>query len=814
MIGLLIHDVRFSLRMLAKSPLFSGAAIATLALGIGLNSATFSAVHGLLIRPPGGVSNPDELVQVYRKWPGLDYGASSIPHYRDVRDRGGEAFESTAAWTSAPVALSVDGRNERIMGVLASANLFQTLGVEPEIGRVFIPGEEDRDPGAHPVAVLGHSFWRTRFGADLSILGRELTLNGRSFEVVGVAPPEFKGPMPAVDIPIYVPIMMQREVMPGKDLLENRDQSPMVVVARLRPDRTAVQAEAVMDSLLAELLAEFPDAYRGQLGTTLITLSEAGLHPSFRHGALGLGAVLMGVVTLLLAIACLNVANLFLARAGERRREMGIRLSLGAGRRSILRQLLTESLLFSLLAGALGVGLAHAVTTALAAIELPVDGPFAFGIGVDATVLLFTLAVSVLAGLVFGLAPALQAAGTDLIASMKRGSDGGVAQRRTGRALVVFQVALSLVLLVGSGLFVRALGAATELDPGLAEPSQLVMASLDPGLQGYGPARTQDFYDRLIAKLESRSDVVAAALTNSVPLGFHLLSQEVEIPGHTFAEGERSKLYYAAVSEGYFDTAGIELLAGRTFARTDDAAGPPVLVNRRFADRFWPDGPALGSVVRTAGRDRRVIGIVETGKYRSLGEDPTEYFYLPRRELSPASATLLVRTLAGPAAVFAGVRASVRSLDPEIPLFDVRTVEDHLGLALLPARIGGAVLGLFGLLGLVLAGLGIYGVMAYAVVRRRREIGVRVALGAGRGQVIGLVLGDGLRLVAIGVGIGLVGAAAAARLVRGMLYTVHPVDPIVFGAVSAALVAFAALAVYLPARRAAAADPIRALSAD
>ncbi|MEM6792908.1 MAG: ABC transporter permease [Acidobacteriota bacterium] len=811
----ILHDVRHSLRMLAKSPLLTVTAIGTLALGIGLNSATFSVIHGLLLRPLGGVESPEELIQVYRKRPGLDYGASSIPHYQDIRDRGGEVFESTAAWTSAPVSLSAEGQSERLMGVLASANLFTTLGVRPEIGRGFMPEAEAQRPGAHPVAVLGHSFWRSRFGSDPAVLGQTLILNGTPFEVVGVAPPDFKGPMPAIDVPIYVPIMMQAQIMPGKNLLESRDESPLVVIARLRSDRTLEQARIAMDRVLVQLEEEFPEAYRGQLGATLITLTEAGLHPSFRGAALGMSTVMMAVVLLLLLIACVNVANLFLARARERRQEMGIRISLGASGRALVQQLLTESLIFSLLAGAAGVALAFAVTGLLTRFELPVDGSVAFDFRIDTTVLVFTLAVSVAAGLAFGMAPALQATRTDFLGARQSGSGQRGGRLRPSRALIVLQMALSLILLVSSGLFLRALQAATEIDPGIDAPRNVIMASMDPGLQGYEEAQARQFFDRLLERLAARSDVTFAGLTNSVPLGFHLISQEVEVPGYEFAEGERSSVYYAAVTEGILESLGIDLEEGRTFLRSDDSEAQPVaVINRRFAERFWPNGTALGQTVRTAGADRRIVGIVETAKYRSLGEPPTEYLYLPQRELFQSAMTLLVRTEADPRTVLAGVRETVHSLDPDLPLYEVRTMEEHMGIALLPARLGGVVLGLFGLLGLLLTAVGIYGVFAYSVVQRRRELGIRVALGAGRSRVEGLVLKEGLRLAATGLAIGLAGAAGAAQLLRGMLYSIRPIDPAVFATVSLILMALAALAVYLPARRASRMDPIRALAED
>jgi putative ABC transport system permease protein len=808
-----LNDLRHASRLLVKSPLFSIVAISTLALGIGLNAATFSAIHGLLLRPLGGVSEPERLVQVYRQWPGIDYGSNSIPHYQDVRDRSGEVFESTAAWFFAPMSLSADGRNERLLGIVASANFFQTYGVVPTLGRAFLPGVEDRSPGAHAVTILGYSFFQARFAGDPRVIGRTIDINGHPFEVVGVAPPAFKGPMAVMDAPLYVPLMMQAEIMPGNNLLESRGNNMMSVVARLRDGKTIDHARQMMDAMLLQLKEELPDAYEGQRGTTLIYQSEAGIHPTFRSAQIGMSTVMMVVVSLLLLIACVNVANLFLARARERRREMGIRISLGAGRRRILQQLFTESLLFSVLAGIAGVGLANLVTRVLSRIRLPIDGPFSFEIDIDATVLWFTVGVSVLAGLVFGLAPAVQAARSDLVTAVRGSSSRS--RSRTSGALVVCQVALSLILLVASGLFLRALESATEIDPGMDAPNHLVMASMDPGLQGYTESQTRQFYDRLVEALSAVPEVSAVGLTDSAPLGFNNSDRGVEIPGYEFAEGERKSLQYSVVTEGYLETLGVDLLEGRTFGRQDDGTSVPVIiVNRRFAERFWPNESALGKVVHTAGKDRQVIGVVQTGKYRSLGEEPTEFMYLPERELFHSGLTLFARTRTNPQAVLLRVRETVRAIDPNLPLFDVRTMQDHMGIALLPARLGGSVLGIFGLLGLALAAVGIYGVMAYSVAQRQRELGIRVALGADRKRIVGLVLREGLTLACLGVVLGLAGALAASQMVKGMLYNVRAIDPVAFGAVPIMLMLVAAAAVYLPARRAARVEPMRVLKMD
>lgn len=811
----LLRDLQYSLRMLVKNPLFTLVVVVTLALGIGLNAATFSAVSGILLRPLGGVQEPEELVQIYRKWGGMDYGSVSIPHYQDLRDRTGEVFEDVAAYFFAPVSLSVEGRSERSMGMAVSANFFQTYGVTPALGRPFIPGEESVGPGAHPVVILGYGFWQARFGSDPNVLGRTLLMNGHTWEVVGVAPPEFKGPVNFASVPVYVPLMMQREIQPGYDLIEARGNNMMTAVGRLREGQTVERAREVMDAVLLQLREEYPDQYDTQLGHTLVLQNEAGIHPMFKNAQVGMSAVMMVVVALLLLIACVNVANLFLARARDRRREMGIRLSIGASRGRIVRQLLTESLVFSVLGGAAGLGLAHLSLRILAGISIPMEGPWDFSIGLDATALTFTLVISLAAGLLFGMVPALQAANPNTAAAVKGEADGKAGRSRTSGVLVVLQMALSVLLLISSGLFLRSLQGATEIDPGFIQPGNLLVASLDPGLQGYDEGRSREFQDRLMEEVAAIPGVTAVGMTDQLPLGLGGSDRGVGVPGYEFAEGELRSIMYNLVTEGYVEAMGVRLLEGRTFTRQDDGSGPPVLIiNQRFAERFWPGESALGKVVSTAGQDRTVIGVVETGKYRSLGEAPSEFMYLPQRERFSSGMTLVARTAGDPRNVLREIRAIVRGMDPDLPLFDVQTMEDHMGIALLPALLGGTVLGIFGLLGLTLAAVGIYGVMAYSVSRRRREIGIRVALGADKPRVLRLVLGEGMRLTVVGMGAGLLGATGAAQLVKGLLYNVSALDPVAFVGVPVMLMAVAALAVFLPARRAASVPPMTALKTD
>jgi predicted permease len=813
--GDLLQDLRYSVRMLAKSPLFTLVVVVTLALGIGLNAATFSAVHGILLRPLGGVQDPQELVQVYRSWPGMDWGSVSVPHYQDLRERSGEAFQDVASHMFLPMALSVDGRSERTMGMLVSANFFQTLGVVPSMGRAFLPEVESVGPGAHPVAVLGHGFWQSRFGGDPAILGRSLLLNGLSLEVVGVAPPEFKGPVNFAAIPIYVPLMMQREMMPGVDFLEARGNNWMNVMARLRDGVTVEQAGQVLDALLLQLREEHPADYEHQTGHALVLQNEAGIHPMFRGAQVGMSSVMMVVVALLLLIACVNVANLFLARARDRRREMGVRLSMGASRGRIVRQLLTESLVFSLLGGLGGLVLARIALALLAGVTLPMDGPWDLPLAMDNTVLGFTLAVSLFTGLLFGMAPALQAASPDTMGAVKGDAAGGGGRSRASSTLVVAQMALSLLLLISSGLFLRSLQGATRIHPGFSDPGSLVVASVDPGLQGYDPVRSRDLLDRLKEEVGALPGVAAVGMASDLPLSLSGSSQGVVVPGYEFAEGEQRGSAYHVVTEGYLEALGVRLMEGRTFTRQDDGAGTPVLVvNQRFAERFWPGESAVGKTVRTGGQDHTLIGVVETGKYRSLGETPTEFMFLSQRQRFISGMTLVARTSGDPQALLGEIRRLVRSMDPDLPVFDARTMEEHMGIALFPARLGGTVLGVFGLLGLSLAAVGIYGVMSYSVARRGRELGIRVALGADKGRVLRLVLGEGMRLAVLGMVLGMAAAFGASRLVRGLLYGVSAVDPAAFAGVPLLLGAVAALAVYLPARRAASVAPMTALKVE
>ncbi len=807
----LLNDFRFARRILFKSPLFTTIVVVTLAIGIGLNTAVFSAIDTLLLKPLPGVRAPNRLVQLYRSWPGgVDYGSNSYPHYRDLRDRSKDVYTGVAAWGFVETSLTSAGRAQTAFGMAVTANFFNVLGVTPLIGRTFVPAEAI-GPNAHPVAVLSYDGWNQLFGSDTSIVGKSVILDGRDYTIVGVTPPDFHGPMPIVTPELFVPMMQINELRPGEgDILKERGSNSFNVIARLKPGVTVAQAKDRMGAVLQSLREEYPSDYKDN-GITVVPQPQAGIHPMLKNAEVGLSSVVMAVVAILLLIACVNVANLFLSRARDRAREMAIRLSLGAKRRVLIRQLLVESFVFALVSGLAGLGVAWWAIGIANGISLPMDVTFRPGLSVSPVVLLFTLGVTVLTGFLFGLAPALQATRPSLVPALKGEEAAGESRSRLTRTLVIAQVALSIVLLVSAGLFLRNLSEATRVNKGF-EANHLLIAAVDPGLQGYTRARTDAFYRQLKEKLTANPDVVAVGYATYLPLSLNESDSGVRIPGYTPGKNENMSIQNSSVTPGYFRAMGIPLQEGRAFRPQDDSGAVHVIiVNEQFVHRFWPGQDPLGKTVHTHGRDWTVVGVVPTGKYFSLGEEPTAFYFTPEAQEWSYGLSIAIRTHGEPTALIPALRTAVASLDPNIPLSDVRTMDSHLGIALLPARVTGWALGVFGLLGLLLASVGLYGVMAYSVSQRTREIGIRMAIGAGSASVIRLLMRQGLTLVLVGTSVGLIGAVGAARLIRGQLYGGTGLDPVTFAVVPVVLVVVAMGAIWIPARRAAALDPVTAL---
>jgi len=806
----ILDDIRYAVRVLIKNPMFTGVVVLTLALGIGLNTAVFSVIDGLLLRPLPGTRAPNELVQLYRTYRGERFGSNSIPHYLDVRERSGNTFSGVTLWDFETMNLATGGRNERVLGVMASANHFSVLGVNAALGRTFVPAE-DTGRGAHPVAVLSWSTWKGAFGGDPKIVGRSIILNGRSYSVIGVAPPEFRGALPLVIPAMWVPLTQYDDIRPGqRDGYTERGSNSFNVVARFKPGVTLAQANAQMKALIAGLRAEHPQDYE-QSEINIVLQSEAGIHPTFRSAQVALSSVVMAVVGVLLLIACVNVANLFLARARDRAREMAVRLSLGAKRSRLVQQLLTESLLFAGLSGLAGVGLAWWVIKLANRIQLPMSVDFSADLHLSPLVVAFAFGVSLLTGLLFGLAPALQATNPSLIPALKGEAPAGQSRSRASKGLVVAQMALSIVLLVSAGLFLRDLQNVTTVDKGFVAEN-LLIADLAPGLQGYTRARSEEFYRRLREKLTSDPRVKAVGFVDNVPLGLSENDSYVEIPGYTPAKNENMSLQNTRVTPGYFEAMGISLKQGRGFTEQDDTASVRVMVvNEQMAKKYWAGASPIGKTVKYGDKEHTVVGVVPTGKYQRLGEPPTPFYYLAQEQHWSQSMSIVIRTVGDPQLVAPVLRAASSSFDETLPVSDIRTMTRHLGIALMPARLAGAALGVFGLLGLVLASVGMYGVMAYTVSQRRREIGIRMAIGAAGGDVVGMIMKQGLSLVIIGAAIGIGGALAASRLLRGVLYSPSVIDPMTFAGVPLLLTAVAALASWLPARRASGVNPLEAL---
>jgi predicted permease len=814
----LLYDLRHAARKLAKSPGFTAVAVLSLGLGIGANATIFSFLNAIFLRPLP-VEDPDRVVAVFTSdFSGPLYGGSSYPDYLDFRTKT-DAFAGLAAYTVAPMSLSEGSQTDRVFGELVTANYFAVAGLQASRGRTFRPAE-DESPAATPALVVSDGFWRRRFAADPAVVGKGVTLNGHPFTVVGIAPPGFTGMMRGLAVDVWVPMTMAGAI-PSSDRLDGRGNRFLFLLGRLKPGVTAEAAQARLAVLAAGLQRTYPDNWTDVKEKcrviTVVPESRARLFPAVRGAVLGFLGLLLSVVGLVLLMACTNVAGLLLARATARRREIAVRLSLGASRGRIIRQLLTESLVLSLLAAILGIVVASWATDLLVALRPPVPIPVALDLRLDLRVLGFTLLVSILTGLVFGLAPALQASRPELLPALKDGSAAGeraASRWSPRRVLVVAQMAMSLVLLMGAALFLQSLGNAHRIDLGF-DRANLLLLSLDVRLNGYDEPRGRLLYEQLLERAKGLPAVRSASLATEVPLGLGGTRRGIWVEGYEARSGEDMGVHTNTVGPDYFRTMGIRLVRGRDFAASDTGGRPGVVVvNEAFARRYWPDQDPIGRHVRlgdASGAPAQVVGVVQDGKYVTLGEDPKPFFYVPFLQRYESGATLHVRTAGDPRGLAEAMRREVRALDPSLPVFDEKTMTDHLGVSLLPARLAASVLGLFGVVASILAAVGIYGVMDQAVRQRTRELGVRVALGARPADLLSMVLGQSMRVAVAGLAIGLLAALGLSRLVASLLYGIGATDPATFVAIPALLAAVAMLASYVPARWAMKVDPMVAL---
>jgi len=815
------QDLRYGARVLLKNPGPSLIAIFTLSLGIGANTTVFNLVNALLLRPLP-VERPDELVAVYTgDFGGAQYGSSSYPDYLDFRGRN-QVFSGMAAYQVRPFSLDIDGTNDRAFGEIVSGNYFSMLEIRPALGRGFLP-DEDKTPGERPVVVISHRLWRNRFGGDPSIVNRTIRLNGHSFTIVGVAPERYTGLTRGIGIDLWVPAMMIEQASPGGGGLTERGSRSFQVLGRLKPGVTVERAKSDFGLISAQLFAAWPQQWENVRKEprviSLIPESQAQVPLSFRTSLVLFMAMLMTVVGLVLLMACANVASLLLARALSRRKEIAIRLSLGAGRGRLIRQLITESALMSLLGGLAGLLLAEWAANLLMTVKPSMQPPIEIDLRSDWRVFGFTLGLSLLTGLIFGSIPALAASRPDIIATLKDKAGVGRAGERLRGALVIVQVALSLMLLICCGLFIRSLRNAGAIDPGF-DADNLLMASMDLELQGYQESGRRNFSGQLLNRVRALPVVESASLTDRLPLGATRSRATITIEGYTTRQGESAEVLMSSVAPGYFETLRIPLQRGRSFNERDQAGAPGVaIVNETFARRFWPGQEPIGKRIQLGYSPTgvnespylEVVGVAKDGKYVSLGEEPQPFFYLNLWQRDQSSPTLIVRTRGATIDYLPMVRNEALALDKNLSLYDVKTMKQHLGLSLLPAQLAGGVLGVFGLMALVLAASGIYGVISYSVAQRTREIGIRMAMGASAGAVLRLVVKYGLALTLIGMAFGLTASLALTRLMKTMLIGVSATDPLTFTVIVLLFMAVAMLACYIPARRAAKVDPMIAL---
>jgi predicted permease len=816
-------DFRYAVRRLLRARGFTLAASLTIALGVGANTAIFSLVNAVLLRPPVAVVAPERLVGIYTSdYSGPPYGSSSIADVADFNTLGADVFDGVMSFAPRPAAIGSDDNLERIAVEVVSDNYFQVLRTPLERGRLF--GPEQRVQGGEPVAIISHALWQRRFGGVPDVVGKALRMNAREFTIMGVAPAGFAGSLRGLVVDVWVPAAIGAYVGTGPDNFTSRGSRGSLVYGRLRPDVTIEQAQSRMSVVAKQLATAYPNSWidvtRQGRRITLLPERDTRIPPEVRGPALGFVALLMGTVVLVLLVCCANVAGLLLARATGRLKEIGIRISLGASRARVIRQMLTESVLLAAVGGVVGTATAVWAGRAVMALGMPsqIPVPIALNLQPDLRVLWFTLGITLLTGLVFGLAPALRASRADVVTALKTDTP---AMRVGGRrfsmqgALVVGQVALSLLLLVGAMLFLRTLQAAATVDPGFRVDNMLLL-DISPRPGEEGRVDPQQVAIQVRDRVAAIPGVSRVSWASNVPLGLDMGRRGLRVDGYRPREGEDMEFHYTMVGPRYFEMMEVPLVRGRGFT-DDDRRGAPlvVVVNQAFAKKFWGDADPIGkrlSITGESGPWLEVVGLARDGKYVTISESSRPFVYYPQLQ-NPDGVTLHVRTTGDPRGVLAAVRREVTAVAPDWMIERPRTLEENVGASLLPQRIAAGILAGFGVLALLLAAVGLYGVVAFAVAQRTREIGIRVALGAQRNEVLKLMLRQGMTLASIGLLVGLPLAFGAGKLISGFLLGVGAADPLTFVVAAGSLILVTLVASYLPARRASRVDPMVALRA-
>lgn len=820
------NDVRQVLRLLLKRPAFAATVIVTLALGVGVNTAMFSVVNSLLLRPLP-VAQPEQIVVLAERREGAgDYTGVSYPDLLDQKSQAGEALE-LAAYQISQIGLSADGRPERVMVNYVTGNFFTLLGLQPAVGRLIAPGEGER-LGADPVLVLGYHYWQRRFNGDPGVVGRAVVVNGHSLTVIGVAPESFHGANSLIQPDAYMPLSMAviRPVAQSDPAAfwTRRDIRNLRVVGRLRSGVSLEQAQAAVTLVSARLAREHAETNK-DVAAHLFYERNARPQPNEANVLPVVSAFFLLLAGTVLLVACVNVANILLVRALGRQREFAVRTSLGAGRGRLIRESVVESMVLAVLGGVLGIALGGYACGLLERLGTQLDLPIRLEFGLDWRVFAYTFAVTLATGLFVGIVPALRASRANVSEILHEGGRSGTAgawQRRLQNVLVVGQIAGSLVLLITAGLFVRSLERAQSMDLGF-DPDNVVNLSMDAHMIGFDETRARAFYDQLLSEVRALPGVQSASLSACVPFGYVHAQAKVRAERARAEADEESvpELYYNTVDPGYFDNLRVALVKGRGLRESDTRDAPRVaVVNETMARRLWPDADPLGQRFVMGGGDSptvvEVVGVVRDGKYLEPTDDNVSYFFLPLAQQYVSYQTLQVRSSVAAGVMLREIEKVIHTLAPELPTWDAGTMKSALnginGLFLF--RLGAALAAIMGLLGLVLAAVGLYGVVAYSVSQRSQEIGIRVALGARNEHILHLVLMQGLIIVAVGIAGGLLLAGVVGQVLKSLLVGVSPYDPLTFIVVSVLLVGVAAIANLVPAARALRVDPIVALRAE
>jgi len=804
------QDIRYGVRMLLKAPSISIVATIALALGIGANTAIFSVVNAVLLRPLP-FANSEGLMNVWEtdSVRGYKRGSASYPNFADWREQN-HVFERMSSYYTNNFILTGRGDSTRLQGAVVNADLFPLLRATPMLGRGFLPEEDQPEKGQ--VVVLSQELFQTRFNADPNVLNQSMMLDGKNYTIVGVMPRAFQFPIQNEPVEFWTTVALDRS---GKEpVTEARGAHYMNVIARLKPGVTAEQAQSEMTTISARLEQQYPD--KNLHRSTRVESTLEGLVSDIRPALL----ILLAAVGCVLLIACANVANLLLARAMTRHKEMAIRAALGASRIRVVRQLLTESVLLSLAGGALGLVLAVWWSDLLVALGKE-NIPRALHIGLDWRVLAFTGAVSVLTGLVFGLVPAIHSSKTELTESLKegtRGSGEGARRNRVRGLLVVSELAIAVVLLVGAGLLIQSLWRLQNVSPGFESENLLTFVVGIPDVR-YPVEKQEPFYRDLVAGLTALPGVRSAGAVIPLPLSGNAFSISFETEGRPVAKGDEPSADFFAISDDYFKTLGVSILKGRDFTERDSAKAPGVIiVNQAFARKFFPNEDPVGKRIKPGmmtyeGKPdwREIVGVVADVRNRNLSSDLRAGYFVPQAQVPFNQMTMIVRTTGDPHAVITAVQNVVHSMDSELPVFDIKTMDDYIGATVAAPRFNATLLVIFASVALVLTIVGLYGVMSYSVAQRTNEIGIRMALGAQTNDVLRLIVAQGFKLVLFGLGLGLLGALASMTLISSLLFGVTWKDPLTFVVVTLLLGFVALLACYVPARRATRLDPLHAL---